>query len=138
MSRRHLISWLFTLSLLLGQASAFAHAIGHLHKSEGAVPDRVCEVCVAQANLGSAAPPAPLCLPGAGAVQLALSPWLGRQCRYLPTCSEYGKEAIEKHGALKGSWLAAKRIGRCRPCINFHEQHGFDRHEFGMAGRWGR
>jgi putative membrane protein insertion efficiency factor len=47
--------------------------------------------------------------------QLALSPWLGRQCRYLPTCSEYGKEAIEKHGALKGSWLAAKRIGRCRP-----------------------
>ena len=47
--------------------------------------------------------------------QLALSPWLGRQCRYLPTCSEYGKEAIEKHGAIKGSWLAAKRIGRCRP-----------------------
>lgn len=74
MSRRHLISWLFTLSLLLGQASAFAHAIGHLHKSEGAVPDRVCEVCVAQANLGSAAPPAPLCLPGAGAVQLAPAP----------------------------------------------------------------
>jgi len=47
--------------------------------------------------------------------QLALSPWLGRQCRYLPTCSEYGKEAIEKHGAWKGSWLAAKRIGRCHP-----------------------
>ncbi|MGE5320130.1 MAG: membrane protein insertion efficiency factor YidD [Hyphomicrobiaceae bacterium] len=54
--------------------------------------------------------------------QLALSPWLGRQCRYLPTCSEYGKEAIEKHGALRGSWLAAKRIGRCRPgCA-----HGYD------------
>ena len=42
--------------------------------------------------------------------QLALSPWLGRQCRYLPTCSEYGKEAIEKHGAWRGSWLAAKRL----------------------------
>ena len=54
--------------------------------------------------------------------QLALSPWLGRQCRYLPTCSEYGKEAIEKHGALKGGWLAAKRIGRCRPGCS----HGYD------------
>ena len=54
--------------------------------------------------------------------QLALSPWLGRQCRYLPTCSEYGKEAIETHGALKGGWLAIKRIGRCRPgCV-----HGYD------------
>lgn len=74
MSRRHLISWLFTLSLLLGQASAFAHAIGHLHKSEGGVPDRVCEVCVAQANLGSAAPPTPLCLPSAAADLLAPTP----------------------------------------------------------------
>lgn len=74
MSRGHLISWLFTLSLLLGQASAFAHAIGHLHKSEGAVPDRICEVCVAQANLGSAAPPTPLCLPGAAADLLATTP----------------------------------------------------------------
>ncbi len=74
MPRRHLLSWLFTLSLLLGQASAFAHAIGHLHKSEGAVPDRVCEVCVAQANLGSAPPPALLCLPAAAAVHLAPAP----------------------------------------------------------------
>ncbi|MEW6118717.1 MAG: membrane protein insertion efficiency factor YidD [Pseudomonadota bacterium] len=54
--------------------------------------------------------------------QLAFSPWLGRQCRFLPTCSEYGKEAIEKHGAAKGAWLAAKRIGRCRPGCT----HGYD------------
>jgi len=54
--------------------------------------------------------------------QLTLSPWLGRQCRYLPTCSEYGKEAIETHGALKGGWLAAKRMGRCRPGCD----HGYD------------
>jgi len=54
--------------------------------------------------------------------QLALSPWLGRQCRFLPTCSEYGKEAIARHGALKGSWLAARRIGRCRPGGG----HGYD------------
>ncbi len=54
--------------------------------------------------------------------QLMLSPWLGRQCRYLPTCSEYGTEAIIKHGALKGGWLAVKRIARCRPgCA-----HGYD------------
>lgn len=74
MSRRHLLSWLFTLSLLLGQASAFAHAIGHLHKSEGAVPDPVCEVCVAQANLGGAAPATGFSPPAASAPGLAPAP----------------------------------------------------------------
>jgi putative membrane protein insertion efficiency factor len=54
--------------------------------------------------------------------QVALSPWLGRQCRFLPTCSEYGKEAIARHGALKGGWLAMRRIGRCRPGGG----HGYD------------
>lgn len=54
--------------------------------------------------------------------KLTLSPWLGRQCRFLPTCSEYGIEAIEKHGALRGAWLAARRIGRCRPGCD----HGYD------------
>ena len=47
--------------------------------------------------------------------QYTLSPFLGRQCRFVPTCSQYGIEAIQKHGALKGSWLALKRILRCNP-----------------------
>jgi len=47
--------------------------------------------------------------------QLTLSPWLGRQCRYEPTCSVYAAEALERHGVRRGSWLAAKRLGRCHP-----------------------
>lgn len=47
--------------------------------------------------------------------QLFLSPLLGNNCRFYPTCSHYAREAIEKHGALKGSWLAMRRIGRCNP-----------------------
>ena len=42
--------------------------------------------------------------------QLALSPFIGNQCRFTPTCSHYAKEAVEKHGALKGSWMAIRRI----------------------------
>lgn len=44
-----------------------------------------------------------------------LSPALGANCRYQPTCSAYALEAVERHGALQGSWLAARRIGRCHP-----------------------
>jgi len=50
-----------------------------------------------------------------GIYQYLLSPWLGNACRYWPTCSEYALEAIEIHGAWRGSVLAAKRIGRCHP-----------------------
>ena len=47
--------------------------------------------------------------------QVALSPMLGGQCRYFPSCSAYGIEALEKHGAARGAWLAMRRIGRCHP-----------------------
>ncbi|MEQ9260778.1 MAG: membrane protein insertion efficiency factor YidD [Roseovarius sp.] len=47
--------------------------------------------------------------------RLVFSPWVGWHCRYQPTCSAYALEALEKHGAFKGGWLAARRIARCNP-----------------------
>jgi putative membrane protein insertion efficiency factor len=49
------------------------------------------------------------------AYQLVLSPLLGPRCRFYPSCSHYAIEAIESHGALRGSWMSAKRICRCHP-----------------------
>jgi putative membrane protein insertion efficiency factor len=47
--------------------------------------------------------------------RLAISPWFGANCRFEPTCSNYAIEALQVHGILKGTFLAAKRIGRCHP-----------------------
>ena len=53
-----------------------------------------------------------LCVRG---YQVALSPILPPACRYFPTCSAYAIEALNRHGALRGSWLAVRRILRCHP-----------------------
>jgi putative membrane protein insertion efficiency factor len=47
--------------------------------------------------------------------QYLLRPLLGANCRFYPSCSDYAREAIEKHGALRGSWLALRRVLRCHP-----------------------
>jgi putative membrane protein insertion efficiency factor len=54
---------------------------------------------------------------GIGLIRLyrVLFAWLPSACRFEPSCSRYAEQAIEKHGLLKGSWMAARRIGRCHP-----------------------
>ena len=47
--------------------------------------------------------------------QRIISPWIGPKCRYTPTCSQYGIEALKKHGPIKGLWLTIKRVSRCHP-----------------------
>ena len=54
--------------------------------------------------------------------QLFISPFLGQNCRYLPTCSEYSIESFKKFGLVKGLFLSLKRISKCHPLGN----HGYD------------
>jgi putative membrane protein insertion efficiency factor len=54
--------------------------------------------------------------------QVAISPWLGANCRFTPTCSAYTIEAIREWGAFKGTWLGIKRMSKCHPWGS----HGYD------------
>jgi putative membrane protein insertion efficiency factor len=54
--------------------------------------------------------------------RLILSPWVGHNCRFQPTCSAYALEALALHGGLKGGWLTVRRICKCHPW----GQSGFD------------
>lgn len=47
--------------------------------------------------------------------RLLISPWLGNHCRFHPSCSRYALDALRRHGAFQGAWLAARRISRCHP-----------------------
>lgn len=57
-----------------------------------------------------------------GGYKAVISPFLPSACRFYPTCSEYMKDAVSKHGAFRGVWLGLKRLARCHP---FHEG-GYD------------
>ena len=70
--------------------------------------------------------------------QYFISPLTGPNCRYAPTCSEYAMEALDKHGALKGTWLTLRRLSRCHPLggsgydpvpDSHHQHHANCRHE---------
>ena len=54
--------------------------------------------------------------------QYLLRPYLGSNCRFAPTCSDYAYEAVSTHGALKGAWLALRRVLRCHP----YHRGGYD------------
>lgn len=47
--------------------------------------------------------------------QYAIRPLLGANCRFYPSCSDYAREAVDRHGAGKGTWLALRRVARCHP-----------------------
>lgn len=53
----------------------------------------------------------------------SISPLRPPCCRFIPTCSEYAQEAVEKYGAVKGGWLALRRLARCQP---FHRQESIE------------
>jgi len=65
--------------------------------------------------------------------QKVLSPALGKNCRFSPTCSTYAVQALETHGVFRGLWMAIRRIGRCQPLF----EGGYDpvpgREEFGRC-----
>ena len=54
--------------------------------------------------------------------QYLFRPLMGAHCRFYPSCSDYAREAVERHGSIKGAWLALRRIARCHP----YHSGGFD------------
>ncbi|MCB1959260.1 MAG: membrane protein insertion efficiency factor YidD [Rhodocyclaceae bacterium] len=56
------------------------------------------------------------------AYRYAISPMLGNNCRFVPSCSQYAVDALERHGTLRGGWLSLRRVTRCHPwCDGGHD-----------------
>lgn len=72
-------------------------------------------VSLSQHPAGPPGPVASLLILFVRAYRRFLSPLLGQQCRFQPSCSAYGLEALQVHGSLRGTWLTARRIARCHP-----------------------
>ncbi len=54
--------------------------------------------------------------------KLAVSPYFHGSCRFLPSCADYARDAVTRHGVMRGSWLALTRVGRCHPfCAGGHD-----------------
>lgn len=58
--------------------------------------------------------------------RLFISPWLGPNCRFEPSCSAYALEAIERHGPFRGLWLMLRRLSKCHPVTWLGGSHGYD------------
>lgn len=84
-------------------------------RSEDVSPDAPSSPPPSPAPTGIARTPRAVLIGLVRGYQLTLSPILGGACRYYPSCSAYAIEALERHGALRGGWLAMRRIGRCHP-----------------------
>jgi hypothetical protein len=87
MPTRRLLSWFFALALMFGQAAAFAHTLKHLDDHDTSQSEPLCEVCVAQGNLGSAAPATAFSLPVAAACSIDLPVWTQSPAGICPTHS---------------------------------------------------
>ena len=63
-----------------------------------------------------------LCLVALRGYKILISPYFTGSCRFLPSCADYAAEAIDRHGAIRGTWLAARRLARCHPlCAAGHD-----------------
>ena len=84
------------------------------------------------ADIGSRSLGARLLIAVIGGYRRFISPLTGPHCRFEPSCSAYALEAVRGHGALRGAWLAVRRVGRCHP---FHPG-GYDPVPPAARGRW--
>jgi len=69
--------------------------------------------------------------------KLLISPYFAGSCRFLPSCADYAREALLRHGVLRGTWLAVSRLARCHPlCAGGHDPVPpvFVRHRHGLPG----